>query len=104
MILDRFDTIFFIGDHSLKHIYAAFNMLLRENLDMGGVKQWEMTESQRDGCRCDSQIVKEDCSRHIISSSEEVTNNDGSSQHRSPYYCQSTSFVSMSQIRKTNFT
>ena len=92
MILDRFDAIFFVGDSLLKHIYAAFNMLLRENIDMGGLKQWELSDSQRDGCRCDSQIAKGDCSMHIVTSSEEVVSNDGDSQHKSPYYCQITSF------------
>ena len=56
---------------------------------MGGLKQWELTDSQRDGCRCNSQFAKGECSMHIVTSSEQVEANDGSSQHKSPYFCQS---------------
>ena len=87
MILERFDAIVFIGDEMLKTIYSAFNMLLRENIAMGGLRQWEMDDAQREGCRCDNQIVKPDCSKHMIMNSEEVRMGDEGSAHRSPYYC-----------------
>ena len=123
MILERFDTIVFIGDDMLKNstwlfnshcalsscrvatqdpmfsnsylsggtdqlsVYAAFNMLLRENVDMGGLKQWEMDEAERDGCRCDNQIIKPECSQHVVTESSEVTAKDGESSHKSPYSC-----------------
>lgn len=99
MILDRFDAIFFVGDDSLKHIYAAINMLLRENIDMGGLKQWELSDSQRDGCRCDSQIAKGDCSTHIVTSSEEGASHDEGSQHKSPFYCRSTSLEHLQLVQ-----
>ncbi|KAL9098941.1 MAG: hypothetical protein Q9163_005486 [Psora crenata] len=87
MILERFDAIVFIGDDMLKAIYSAFNMLLRENIAMGGLKQWEMAESEREGCRCDNQMAKPDCARYMIKTSEEVRESDGGNGHRSPYYC-----------------
>ncbi|MCJ1235912.1 hypothetical protein MMC14_003886 [Varicellaria rhodocarpa] len=87
MILDRFDTVIFIGDAMLQAIYSGFNMLLRENIAMGGLKQWELTESERTTCRCDNQMIKSECSKHSIKSSEEVQENDGASGHRSPYFC-----------------
>lgn len=87
MILERFDTIVFIGDDMLKHIYAAFNMLLREDIAMGGLKQWELTESERITCRCDNQIVRPECSAHAILESKDVTENDQGSRRKSPYYC-----------------
>ena len=87
MILERFDAIIFIGDDTLKHIYAAFNILLRENLATGGLKQWELTETDRVLCRCENQFTRAECSAHMIMDSQAVAENDPSSGHRSPYYC-----------------
>lgn len=87
MILDRFDTVVFIGDSMLQHIYAAFNMLLRENIGMGSLKQWEMKESERSICRCDNQLIKQECSKYAVLHSQEVIDSDGGSGHRSPYHC-----------------
>ena len=87
MILERFDAIVFIGDDSLKQIYAAFNMLLRENMAMGSLKQWELNESQRDGCRCDNQLTKSECSSHMIMESQAVREKDDGDGHINPFYC-----------------
>lgn len=84
MILERFDAVVFAGDDVLKYIYAAINMLLREHMARGGLKQWEMTESDRVICRCDNQLTRPECSSHIIMESQDVTNNDEGSGHRSP--------------------
>ena len=86
MILERFDTIIFIGDDTLKYIYAAFNILLRENLALGGLKQWELAETDRVLCRCDNQFTRRECSAHMLTDSREVADKDASSGHRSPYY------------------
>jgi len=87
MILERFDAIVFIGDDTIKHVYAAFNMLLREDIARGGLKQWDLTESERVSCRCDNQFMKPECSKHFVTDSLAVTSNDESSGHKSPYYC-----------------
>lgn len=87
MVLERFDAIVFIGDDLLQHIYAAFNMLLRENIAMGGLKQWEMNESERVKCRCENQITKSDCAKYTVMSNLAVRGNDGGGGNRSPYYC-----------------
>ncbi|KAL2040909.1 hypothetical protein N7G274_006367 [Stereocaulon virgatum] len=87
MILERFDAVVFIGDDMLKYIYAAFNMLLRENMARGGLKQWEMAESDRVTCRCENQLTRSDCSSHIVMESQAVTDHDETSGHKSPYYC-----------------
>lgn len=86
MILERFDTIIFIGDDTLKHIYAALNILLRENLALGSLKQWELTETDRVLCRCDNQFTRPECSAHTLTDSQEVADKDASSGHKSPYY------------------
>ncbi|KAI9871920.1 MAG: hypothetical protein M1830_002291 [Pleopsidium flavum] len=93
MILDRFDAIVFIGDDMLQHVYTAFNILLRENIALGGLKQWEMSESERNTCRCDNQFIKSECSKHTITSSEQVDKNDGGSGHRNPYFCNRTPHI-----------
>lgn len=90
MILERFDAIVFVGDEMLQHVYAAFNMLLRENLAMGSLKQWEMKASEHVACRCDNQIIKADCSKYAVMDNQAVRDNDGGSSNRSPYYCDRT--------------
>ena len=87
MILERFDVVVFIGDDMLKTVYSAFNMLLRENTAMGGLRQWEMTETEREQCRCDNQVVKPECFGHLVMDSEEVRGHDEGSGHSSPYFC-----------------
>ena len=87
MILERFDAIIFIGDDMLHRVYAAFNMLLRENFAMGSLRQWDMTESERDVCRCDNQFTNTGCSKFVITSSQQVIDNDAGSGHKSPYIC-----------------
>ena len=87
MILERFDAIVFIGDDMMKHIYAAFNILLRENIGLGGLKQWDMSESERETCKCDNQFTKPECAKYIVVDSEDVRKNDLGSGHPSPYYC-----------------
>lgn len=93
MILERFDAIVFIGDDSLKQIYAAFNMFLRENVAVGSLKQWELNESQRDACSCDNQLSKSECSSHMIKESQTVREKDDGDGHRSPFYCDRKSSI-----------
>ena len=90
MILERFDAIFFIGDNMLRHIYTAFNILLRENIALGGLKQWEMNEAQRSSCRCENQFIKNECVNFAVCNNEEVRSNDAKGGHPSPYFCDRT--------------
>lgn len=87
MILERFDGIVFIGDDMLQSVYAAFNMLLRENIAIGSLKQWEMKEEERAACRCDNQMIKAECSKFAVMDNQQVRENDEGSGHKSPYYC-----------------
>ena len=87
MILDRFEAVAFIGDDSLRGIYGGFNMLLRENLAMGGLEQWKMNEEERKACRCNSQVTNVECLKYTIVSSQDVRENDSGSKHSSPYHC-----------------
>ena len=87
MVLERFDAIVFIGDDMLKAIYSAFNMLLRENIVTGGLKQWEMSETEKEVCRCDNQIMKPECATRMIMNNEEVREGGEGSGHRNHYYC-----------------
>ncbi|KAI9797497.1 MAG: hypothetical protein M1835_000053 [Candelina submexicana] len=93
MILDRFDGIVFIGDTMLQHIYTAFTILLRQNMALGGLQQWKMSENERGACRCENQFIKNECSKFAVTTSEEVKRNDGGSGHSSPYYCDRTPLI-----------
>lgn len=87
MILDRFDEIVFLGDDTLRHIYSAFNMLLRENIALGGLRQWDMKESERETCRCENQLTRPECLLYAVTDSQQVRSNDAGSGHSSPYLC-----------------
>ena len=92
MILERFDAIVFIGDTPLKHIYAAFNMLLRENMVIGGLKQWELNEKDRAACRCDNQLIETECSMHVSTDSQLVSTHGHSNGDGRSFYCGSEYF------------
>ncbi|KAI9766303.1 MAG: hypothetical protein M1839_004918 [Geoglossum umbratile] len=89
MVLERFDAVIFLGDTMVHSIYSAFNILLRENVALGALKQWEMSDSERGACRCDNQFAKGECARFAVTSNEEVARNDGG-RHSSPYFCDRT--------------
>ncbi|KAL2004265.1 hypothetical protein VTN02DRAFT_3990 [Thermoascus thermophilus] len=91
-ILGRFNGIIFIGDASLGNIYAAFNILLRENLAFGSLKQWEMSKEQIETCRCENQYTNNRCSVFRVSSSDDVHAHDEKSATRSPYACSARVF------------
>ena len=93
MILERFDAVVFIGDDSLKQIYAAFNMLLREDLALGSLKMWELNESQRGACKCDNQLTKPECSSHVITESETEKGKGDGVGHGRPFYCERGSII-----------
>lgn len=98
MILERFDAIVFIGDDTLKSIYAGFNILRRENMAMGALKQWEMSDEDMQSCRCENQFIKGGCSKYIISGSQNLRENDHKTEHQSPYVCQSKSTQAIKYI------
>ncbi|KAL8720142.1 MAG: hypothetical protein Q9225_002957 [Loekoesia sp. 1 TL-2023] len=99
MILDRFDSVVFLGDETLRHIYSAFNMLLRENIGLGALRQWEMKESERETCRCANQLIRPECLAYSVTDSQSVRVNDAGSGHSSPYYCDRTPHIFISVDR-----
>ncbi|KAJ9649361.1 hypothetical protein H2199_000136 [Coniosporium tulheliwenetii] len=87
MTLDRFDGVVFIGDDMLHHIYAAFNILLREDLALGGLEHWRMSGEELRSCRCDNQFIRAGCKSSMVGSSEEVKKHNAGSGHGSLYAC-----------------
>jgi hypothetical protein len=82
MILERFDSLVFIGDDALQTIYSGFNILLRRDLALGAIKPSELSPDELEICRCENQFIKGTCSKYAITSSEQI-----SPQQRSPYLC-----------------
>ena len=83
MILDRFDGVVFVGDDMVAAVYAAFNMLLREDLALGGLRSWEMVQELRRKCRCDEQVINGECAGKLIEGSEELKGDEVGT----PYIC-----------------
>ncbi|KAL1961919.1 hypothetical protein VTN77DRAFT_748 [Rasamsonia byssochlamydoides] len=71
-VLRRFDSVIFVGDGSLANIYAGFNILLRQDLAHGSLKQWEMSNERLEACKCEKQFSRDYCPLYQLRSSEEV--------------------------------
>jgi hypothetical protein len=89
MILERFNAIVFVGDDVAQSIYAAFNILLREDLALGSLQQWLMTDDERIKCKCDNQFLNNECQGYAIKSIDEVKKNDAGERKGNPYFCES---------------
>ncbi|GAB1213386.1 hypothetical protein ATERTT37_002535 [Aspergillus terreus] len=57
-ILQKFDGVVFVGDESLADIYAGFNIILRQDLQTGSLRDWDMSPPQLEKCNCDAQFTK----------------------------------------------
>ena len=84
MILERFNALVFIGDSTAQTIYTALNILLREDLALGGLQQWMMNDQDRAACKCDQQFVNGDCLGYSIRGIKEAKKN----MKQSPYFCE----------------
>ncbi|KAL4893047.1 hypothetical protein BDV59DRAFT_31656 [Aspergillus ambiguus] len=71
-ILHKFDGVVFVGDESLADIYAGFNIILRQNLKSGSLRDWDMSQQQREKCSCDSQFTSASCLPLRITSSDQI--------------------------------
>ncbi|KAL4793253.1 hypothetical protein BDV19DRAFT_366894 [Aspergillus venezuelensis] len=86
-IIGRFDGVFFIGDDSLADAYAGFNILLRQDLKQGSLRDWGMSSTLSASCGCNSQFTNSVCSSARISSSEDLYSAEGNEITRTPYTC-----------------
>lgn len=89
MILERFNAIVFVGDDIAQSIYAAFNILLREDLALGSLQQWLMTDEERTKCKCDNQFINSECSRYAIKNRDDLKKNEVGERRGNPYFCES---------------
>lgn len=104
MILERFDTLVFIGDTMVRDIYGAFNILLRKNLDYGALSQWEITDEEllsilslwktnemlmvnRNSCKCNTQFRNPWCRLHFLQNSTHLSLYDPLSRNPSQSSC-----------------
>jgi hypothetical protein len=88
MILSRFEKILFVGDDALKLVYGAFNILLRENIALGALREWEMEKREREyECQCNEQFERPACWGYFITDSGDVKGHDGLEGDQSPYTC-----------------
>ncbi|KAE9375379.1 hypothetical protein N431DRAFT_436863 [Stipitochalara longipes BDJ] len=86
MILERFNAISFIGDELVQSVYAAFNILLREDLSLGGLQQWIMSDQDRKNCKCDGQFLNLECTGYGMKNRDALKKNSRD-QKGSPYFC-----------------
>ena len=123
IILERLNSLIFLGDNMLRDIYGAFNILLRGNLALGALSQWEMDDQKlcsipftspfnlvelifqhrRKACRCDAQFTNTDCHEHFVNNSTSIMSHDHLSRHPSPFFCPSATSPEHSYIPITSF-
>ncbi|KUJ18280.1 uncharacterized protein LY89DRAFT_644340 [Mollisia scopiformis] len=88
MILERLNAIVFVGDDVSRSIYAAFNVLFREDLVLGSLQEWLMTEEDRMKCKCDNQFIDSQCQAFAIKSRDEVKKSESGDRKGTPYFCE----------------
>lgn len=88
-----------MGDDALANVYAGFNLLLREDLALGSLKDWEMSQELRENCRCDSQFTNKACWPLRITASSQVSTKDDT---RSPYVCSTCKLTFIFQARSSS--
>ena len=94
MILERFNTVVFIGDKVTQSIYTAFNVLIREDLALGGLQRSKMSEVNQTACKCDNQFLNGDCLKYGIKSSEYDKENQMRDQKAVDIFCHRKSLIS----------
>jgi hypothetical protein len=87
MILERFNAIAFVGDGLAKRIYMGLNILLREDLAFGALRDWELSPEEKEMCHCRGQF-KEECARSMVMSIEEAKG-----EGRRGYFCKRESLA-----------
>lgn len=53
----RFHALVFAGDDAARSIYAAFNILLTNDLELGAWRIWEMELVHKKKCRCEAMFA-----------------------------------------------
>lgn len=101
MVLDRFNALVFVGDDMARRIYGAFNVLLREDLELGVIRMSAKGQPQLEpqhGCRCEMIFgvnklghgsVSSCLALEVIRSNHLWPGGDGEGK----YYCNSESFT-----------
>jgi len=95
MILERFNAVVLVGDETAQSIYAAFNILLREDLSLGSLQPSIMSDQDRTNCKCDNQFTNKNCFVHLIKTLEEAKKNTATDQKRSSIFCHSKYLLSV---------
>lgn len=89
MILERFDTVVFVGDKVAQSIYTALNILLNGDLAQGGLQHWMSGKEERAVCICENQFSNVECLIYAITSSEALKKNQNTKQNAADVYCRS---------------
>jgi hypothetical protein len=92
MILERFNAVVFVGDEQAKRIYMGLNILLREDLAFGALRDWELGPEEKEMCHCRGQF-EEECARSAILGSEEAKG-----EGRRGYFCKRESLACLCLI------
>ncbi len=94
MIMERFNAIVFLGDDIVQTIYAAFNILLREDLVLGSLQHSLMNQQEKYDCKCDNQFLDLGCLQYAIKAQGDTPNNMIRNGKESPYFCKRKSIFS----------
>lgn len=82
MVLDRFDSVVFLGDKHMKTVFAGLNILLRKDLALGSLEISKLSSEDRETCCCENQFIRDSCVQHAITASDQISSGD-----TRPYMC-----------------
>lgn len=102
MILERFNTVIFIGDDVARTIYAAVNVLLGEDLIWGSLQQWNMNDQDLLECKCDNQLRSPECIAYAITAMDEVKRARADKENPIARFCERWYFSRQHSLLRTD--
>jgi len=84
-ILDRFSHVLVVGDSLQRHVITALYMLLRQDVGLGGIRDWELGDGvtmeapSKEFCMCSGMLNTHNCSDRVIERYAWAQGNDSNS-------------------------
>lgn len=71
MILERLNSVTFVGDDVAQAVYTGLNILLNQDLALGGLQRELLEPNQKHTCKCNGQFLNAECREKMITSSND---------------------------------
>lgn len=75
-ILSSFERVALLGDSMIRHLFAAMNVMLRQDLGYGAVSSWSFNDEEKELCFCNNQVNVKSCSWQTVGDLDAIREND----------------------------